>query len=65
MQEIEAARERNDLNISDLGAMSEKELRAVGQDLEVQAEVDVRREELVDLILQRQTERAGHDAGRR
>ena len=30
MQEIEAARDRHDLNISDLGAMSEKELRAVG-----------------------------------
>ena len=52
MQEIEAARERNDLNISDLGAMSEKELRAVGQDLELEAEVGVRREELVDRILQ-------------
>jgi transcription termination factor Rho len=60
MQEIEAARERNDLNISDLGAMSEKELRAVGQDLELEAPVGVRREELVDRILRRQTERAGH-----
>ncbi len=60
MQEIEAARERHDLNISDLGAMSEKELRAIGQDLELEAPVGVRREELVDRILRRQTERAGH-----
>jgi transcription termination factor Rho len=60
LQEIEAARERNDLNISDLGAMSEKELRAIGQDLDVDAPVGVRREELVDHILRRQTERAGH-----
>jgi transcription termination factor Rho len=60
LQEIEAARERNDLNISDLGAMSEKELRAVGADLELEAPVGVRREELVDRILRRQTERAGH-----
>ncbi len=60
LQEIEAARERNDLNISDLGAMSEKELRAVGEDLDVEAPAGVRREELVDHILRRQTERAGH-----
>jgi transcription termination factor Rho len=60
LQELEAARERNDLNISDLGAMSEKELRAVGQDLDLDAPVGVRREELVDRILRRQTERAGH-----
>ncbi len=59
-QELEAARERNDLNIADLGAMSEKELRSVGQDLELDGLVGVRREELVDQILRRQTERAGH-----
>jgi transcription termination factor Rho len=60
MQEIEAARERNDLDITDLRAMSEKELRAVGKDLEVDAAAGERREDIVDRILQRQTERAGH-----
>ena len=60
MQELEAARERNDLDITDLRAMSEKELRAVGKDLEVDADAGERREDIVDRILQRQTERAGH-----
>jgi transcription termination factor Rho len=61
MQEIEAARQRNDLNIAELAALSDKELRAVGQDLELDAHAAERKEDLVDRILQRQTERAGHD----
>ena len=61
LQEIEAARERNDLDITDLRAMNVTELRAVGEDLELEADADERREELVDRILQRQSERAGHD----
>jgi len=61
LQELEAARERNDLNISELGAMSDKDLRALGHELELESPADERREELVDAILRRQTERAGHD----
>ncbi len=60
LQEIEAARERNDLNIADLRTMSEKELRAVGRELELDAASGERRDDLVDRILQRQTERAGY-----
>ncbi|MEX2184844.1 MAG: Rho termination factor N-terminal domain-containing protein, partial [Chloroflexota bacterium] len=59
-QEIEAARERNDLEVSDLREMSVTELRAVSRDLELDAAAGVRKDELVDRILQRQTERAGH-----
>ena len=60
-QELEAARERNDLEVNDLREMSVAELRQVSKDLEVEAETGERKDVLVDLILQRQTERAGHD----
>jgi transcription termination factor Rho len=56
-QELEAARERNDLDVTDLREMSVAELRQVGHELEIEAE---RKDDLVDQILQRQTERAGH-----
>jgi transcription termination factor Rho len=59
-QEAEAARERNDLDIGDLREMSVTELRQVGRELELDAATGERREDLVDRILQRQTERAGH-----
>src|SRR5688572_24611141 len=59
-QELEAARERNDLDISDLREMSVTELRQVGRELEIDAATAERKEELVDRIRQRQTERAGH-----
>jgi len=58
--ELEAARERNDLDFRDLQEMSVKELHEVGKGLEIDAQVD-RREELVEAILQAQTERAGLD----
>ena len=60
-QELEAARERNDLEVGDLREMSVAELRQVSRDLEVDAASGERKDVLVDLILQRQTERAGHD----
>ncbi|MGZ4838314.1 MAG: transcription termination factor Rho [Terriglobales bacterium] len=60
-QELEAARERNDLEVGDLREMSVAELRQVSRDLEVEAASGERKDVLVDLILQRQTERAGHD----
>ena len=59
-QELEASRERNDLDISDLREMSVTELRQVGRDLQLEPGSADRREDLVDRILQRQTERAGH-----
>ena len=59
-QELEAARERNDLDISDLREMSVTELREVGKDLEIDAASGERKDDLVESILQRQTERAGH-----
>jgi len=59
MQELEAARERNDLDVSDLREMSITELRQVGRDLELETEADERKEDLVDAILKEQTERAG------
>ncbi len=59
LQELEASRERNDLDIRDLTAMSETELRSVSRDLQVETAGTERREDLVDRILQRQTERAG------
>ncbi len=37
MQELEAARERNDLEVGDLREMSVNELRQVGRDLEIDA----------------------------
>src|SRR4051812_26702146 len=63
MQELEAARERNDLDIADLRAMSVTELRSVGRDLEIEPGGQDRREELMDRILQRQSERAGYVYG--
>jgi transcription termination factor Rho len=59
-QELEAARERNDLDVSDLREMSVTELRQVGRDLELVTAAGDRKDDLVDQILQRQTERAGH-----
>jgi transcription termination factor Rho len=61
MQELEAARERNDLDVADLREMSVAELRQVGRDLELSTTTDDRKDDLVDAILQRQTERAGLD----
>src|SRR5438876_10093071 len=60
-QELEAARERNDLDVTDLREMSVPELRAVGRDLELETGTQERKDDLVDLTRQRQTERAGHD----
>src|SRR5690348_4616697 len=59
MQELEAARERNDLDVADLNEMSVNELRQIGRQLELDAPAGERRDALVDKILQRQTERAG------
>jgi transcription termination factor Rho len=59
LQEAEAARGRNDLAIAELREMSEKELRTIGRELEIEVVAADRREELMDRILQRQTERAG------
>jgi transcription termination factor Rho len=61
MQELEAARERNDLDVADLRDMSVTELRQVGRDLELETRTDDRKDDLVDRILQAQTERAGLD----
>ncbi|HSL97281.1 MAG TPA: transcription termination factor Rho [Candidatus Deferrimicrobiaceae bacterium] len=58
--ELEAARERNDLDVADLREMSVAELRQVGRDLELETRGEDRKDDLVDRILQRQTERAGH-----
>ena len=60
MQELEAARERNDLDVSDLLEMSVTELRQVGRDLAMETASEDRKDNLVDRILQAQTERAGH-----
>jgi transcription termination factor Rho len=59
-QEAEAARERNDLDISDLREMSVAELRQVSRELDLDASAAERKDVLVDQILQRQTENAGH-----
>ena len=59
--ELEAARERNDLDIRDLTEMSVKELREVGVKLDIEDAASDRRDDLVDQILQAQTERAGLD----
>jgi transcription termination factor Rho len=61
MLEVEAARERNDLEVSDLLEMSVAELRQVGRDLELETTAGDRKDDLVDRILQAQTERAGLD----
>ena len=58
--EAEAARERNDLAANELRSMSVTELRTVGRDLDLDALGEERKEDLVDRILARQTERAGH-----
>jgi transcription termination factor Rho len=60
-RELEAARERNDHDVADLREMSVAELRQVGRELELETPTDERREDLVDAILQAQTERAGLD----
>ena len=60
-QELEAARERNDLDVADLREMSVSELRQVGRELELETPTDERKEDLVDAILKEQTERAGLD----
>src|ERR671910_1153073 len=59
-QELEAARERNDLDVTDLREMSVTELRQVGRDLELDTASADRKDDLVEKILERQTERAGH-----
>src|SRR6185295_14167188 len=59
-QELEAARERNDLDVSDLREMSVTELRQVGRELELETGTQERKDDLVERILERQTERAGH-----
>src|SRR5919109_5602967 len=59
-QELEAARERNDLDISDLREMSVTELKAVSRDLQLETGTQERKDDLVERILERQTERAGH-----
>jgi transcription termination factor Rho len=58
-QELEAARERNDLDVSDLREMSITELRQVGRELELDTRTEERKEDLVESILKEQTERAG------
>ena len=59
--ELEAARERNDLDIRDLQEMSVKELREVSARLDIAAATAERRDDVIDRILQAQTERAGLD----
>jgi transcription termination factor Rho len=59
IQELEAARERNDIDVADLREMSVAELRQVGRDLELDTRQEDRKDDLVDRILQRQTENAG------
>ena len=57
--EAEAARDRNDLAADELRAMSVSELRSVSRELDIEPVPSDRKEDLVDQILQRQTERAG------
>src|SRR5436189_2985712 len=59
-QELEAARERNDLDVADLREMNVTELRAVSRDLQLETGTQERKDDLVERILERQTERAGH-----
>jgi transcription termination factor Rho len=61
LSEAEAARERNDLGADELRAMTVTELRQVSRDLEVDGTAIDRKDDLVDRILQLQTERAGLD----
>ena len=58
-QEIEAARDRNDLDITDLREMSVTELKQVARDLELETGTQERRDDIADRILQAQTEKAG------
>jgi transcription termination factor Rho len=60
-QELEAARERNDLEITDLQEMSVPELRQIARELELETGSQERRDDIADRILQAQTERAGLD----
>ena len=60
LAEIEAARERNDLDYADLHEMSVTELQTIGRELELETASGERKDDLVGRILQRQTERAGH-----
>ena len=55
MQELEAARERNDLDVSDLREMSITELRQVGRELELETQAEDRKEDIVESILREQT----------
>ena len=57
--EAEAARDRNDLDVAELRKMSVTQLRAVSRELELEPASTDRKDDLVDQILQRQTERAG------
>ena len=59
LQELEAARERNDIDVADLREMSVAELRQVGRDLELDTRAEDRKDDLVERILERQTENAG------
>ena len=63
-QELEAARERNDLEVSDLREMSVAELRQVSRELELDAVTGERKDNLVDQILRRQTEKSGNHGER-
>jgi transcription termination factor Rho len=60
-QELEAARERNDLEINDLRDMSVPELRQIARELELETGSQERKDDIADRILQAQTERAGLD----
>ena len=62
-QELEAARERNDLDVADLREMSVTELRQVGRELELETGTQERKDDLVERILERQTERFAFLAG--
>ena len=57
--ELEAARERNDFDIRDLREMSVPELRELGTKLDIEDAATDRQDDLVDQILQAQTERSG------
>ena len=60
-QALEAAKERNDLDISDLREMSVPELRQIARELELETGSQERPDDNADRILQAQTERAGLD----
>src|SRR5260221_14604569 len=60
MQELEAARERNDLDAIDLREMSAAELAQAACEGELDTRTDDCKDDLVYQILQRQTERAAH-----